>query len=65
MKRSEMVEKLANKLTFTDTPYDIAESLLEFIEEAGMVPPAIGIGEEDKWGYLIYENKWEDENSED
>lgn len=68
MKRSEMIEKLHNSLVGKFIPYynpefnDKIEELLTEIEESGMLPPFVGVGEEDDWGFLDYENKWEPED---
>lgn len=64
MKRSEMITMLSGLLRNAELGGSYkkrAESILEFIEEAGMLPPPVGIGEEDQWGYLQYENEWEKE----
>ena len=38
---------------------DYFTELLEMLEQEGMLPPSIEVGEKDEWGYLQYENKWE------
>ena len=43
----------------------MASVCLQHIEEAGMLPPTVGTGEEDQWGYLQYENEWESEDEND
>ena len=41
---------------------EVVDGLLFFFEEAGMLPPFVGVGEKDDWGYLDYDYKWEDED---
>lgn len=74
MKRSDMVKigitrlkKIANNplcnISLQEDDYKfLASSLLNCYEETGMLPPSVGIGKEDRWGYLHYENEWEDED---
>ena len=42
----------------------LQDKILDAMEEAGMLPPYVGLGEEDDWGFLDYETKWEDEDEE-
>ena len=66
MKRSEMLKNLeyviedylGSKINHPDV---LAELILTEVERADMLPPPVGIGEEDQWGYLQYENEWEKE----
>ena len=64
VKRSEMVNIILNVFEKTSSWSDeeVASKVLEEIEEYGMLPPPVGIGEEDQWGYLQYENEWETED---
>jgi hypothetical protein len=64
VKRSEMVNIILNVFEKTSSWSDeeVASKVLEKIEEYGMLPPLVGIGEEDQWGYLQYENEWETED---
>lgn len=65
MKRSEALKKIRDYNNVLD-PYDdreFEEQILTFIEDViGMLPPPVGIGEEDEWGHLDYEFKWEPED---
>ena len=63
MKRSEMIKYILNVFKHTSawTDEEVASKVLEEIEQAGMLPPPVGVGEEDEWGYLQYENEWEKE----
>lgn len=74
MKRSDMIDIIVSWLkenTDTDkkqSTYGIridANDLLSGLERAGMLPPPIGIGEEDDWGYLDYKYEWELEDEEE
>lgn len=64
VKRSEMVNIILNVFEKTSSWSDkeVASKVLEEIEQAGMLPPPVGIDEEDQWGYLQYENEWEPED---
>ena len=70
MKEVDMLKSLEGFLISLDSrieplPYpDKAKAVLDFMEDAGMLPPPVGVGEEDDWGYFSYEYYWEgnDEN---
>lgn len=65
MKRSDFIKKVlkhGKNTVFVDEA--IVERTLEIFEDLGMLPPFVGTGEKDDWGYLEYENKWEDEHEE-
>ena len=62
MKRSEMVNKTLKKLdvdSFEDRVN--VSNILRAFEELGMLPPSVGVGERDEYGYLNYETEWEEE----
>lgn len=40
----------------------LANELLDMIEGFDMLPPPVGVGEEDEYGFLDYEFKWEPED---
>ena len=66
MKRSEMILKLKSFLEdviIMDNGTWLSKEILDILEEAGMMPPSVGVGEKDDWGYLNYENKWEEDET--
>ena len=65
MRRSDMVKVIEKAMRCWNGAYynqSLESHILEYIEEAGMLPPAVGVDEEDDWGYLQYEYKWEPED---
>ena len=72
MKRSEMLqimldaqfnppERISNMHDGGQQMVQMVYHLLDVIEEAGMLPPSVGVGEQDEYGYLNYETEWEEE----
>lgn len=67
MKRSRMLKLIETVLYENIGSYcghGVEKEILEAIEKVGMLPPSVGIGDEDEWGYMDYINKWESEEEE-
>jgi len=63
MKKSDFIKKVlkSRKNTVFVNEEQVSNSL-EIFESLGMLPPYVGLGEEDDWGFLDYESKWENED---
>ena len=61
MKRSEMIDKLDRYIV--DKSGDVgSDEILNMMEDLGMVPPPIGSGAYDNYGYELEIYDWEDED---
>ena len=68
MKRSEMLNKIKEKLQNNIVEIDYAEQILKTVEELGMLPPSIptnATGWEVGQGAPTHINEWEDEATVD
>ena len=70
MKKSEMLNVMLRSYT-KPVPYhddggiQLQWKLIRLLEDmvkAGMLPPDVGVGEEDDYGYIEYINEWEPED---
>jgi len=63
MIRDDMIEEMisfVNSIPEGASEYHKMDMLLSRMERLGMLAPAVGVGEEDDWGFLDYKYEWED-----